>query len=289
MIFDPLPALPNNEVLLLKHLIVALGSSGPPAFVGPLDNFTTALAVATSVEERLLSSYPASSPLIRVRRSSDNAELNIGSTSSGALDTAALLAFAGVGSAFVVTLYDQSGNGKDATQATAAAQPRVVNAGVLDSDGMVFLGGAQNLQIASAPFTDYATTTSLNIISRQKYMSGDCRLFTFNSNELNAWVLFSGTLYWDAPLTLGRISYAPASFAGNEKLLSLERDNLTSRIRVDGSVDHSGAVAGIISGTSIFIIGNGVELTNGYNGNIKNFCVWKTASSADCAARSAAL
>jgi len=68
---------------------------------------------------------------IRVRRSSDNTELNIGFVNN-VIDTIALLAFVGAGDGFVVTKYDQSGNAFNATQATAANQPRIVSAGVLD-------------------------------------------------------------------------------------------------------------------------------------------------------------
>lgn len=39
---------------------------------------------------------------VRVRRSSDNAEANIGFTAEGYLDTAALLAFVGAGNGFFV-------------------------------------------------------------------------------------------------------------------------------------------------------------------------------------------
>ncbi len=74
----------------------------------------------------------AASLACRVRRSSDNAELNIGFTASGDLNTAALLAHVGSGSGFVTTWYDQSGNNRHATQATAGNQPQIVNAGVID-------------------------------------------------------------------------------------------------------------------------------------------------------------
>ena len=80
-------------------------------------------------------------PLLRVRRSSDNAEQDIYASAipdangNRFLDTTALLAFAGVNSAFVTTWYDQSGNGRHATQTTTAAQPRIVNAGVIDTTG----------------------------------------------------------------------------------------------------------------------------------------------------------
>lgn len=69
--------------------------------------------------------------LLRVRRSSDNAEQDIQAV-SGTLDTTALLAFAGAGDAFVVTWYDQTGNARHLTQPTAARQPRIVASGVVD-------------------------------------------------------------------------------------------------------------------------------------------------------------
>lgn len=69
--------------------------------------------------------------LLRVRRSSDNAEQDIQAV-SGALDTTALLAFAGAGDAFVVAWYDQTGNARHLTQPTAARQPRIVASGVVD-------------------------------------------------------------------------------------------------------------------------------------------------------------
>lgn len=80
---------------------------------------------------RLTAKYNGSAG--RVRRSSDNAESDIGFTSSGNLDTASLLAFIGANSAFVTTWYDQSGNGRNAFNTTASQQPRIVNAGVLDT------------------------------------------------------------------------------------------------------------------------------------------------------------
>jgi hypothetical protein len=69
-------------------------------------------------------------PAIRVRRDSDNTLRDIGFTSDGQLDTVGLLDFVGVtGSGFVQTWYDQSGNGRDASQATAGSQPLVIRSG----------------------------------------------------------------------------------------------------------------------------------------------------------------
>lgn len=68
---------------------------------------------------------------IRVRRGSDNTEMDIPFDGNGMLNTNELLNFAGVGDAFVVTMYDQSGNGRDVIQGTASSQPKIVNSGAL--------------------------------------------------------------------------------------------------------------------------------------------------------------
>jgi hypothetical protein len=90
-----------------------------------LDTYSAA-AAAYSLR-KLKSSYTGSA--IRVRRSSDNTEQNIGFDTDGGLDTSALLSFVGSGNGFVTTWYDQSGNGKNALQTTASNQPFIVSAG----------------------------------------------------------------------------------------------------------------------------------------------------------------
>jgi hypothetical protein len=83
-------------------------------------------AAAAYSLRKLRTAYSGSA--IRVRRSSDNDEQDIGFV-SGNLDTVSLLAFCGVGNGFVTTWYDQSGNANNALQATALNQPQIVSAG----------------------------------------------------------------------------------------------------------------------------------------------------------------
>jgi len=97
-----------------------------PPFTGLLDTYSGA-AVAYSAARRLSSTYTGS--LIRVRRSSDNAEQDIGYTAGNVLDESALTTFVGANNGFVTTWYDQSGNGKNAVQSTAANQPQIVSSG----------------------------------------------------------------------------------------------------------------------------------------------------------------
>jgi len=96
----------------------------------PLDNLASSLFAAFST--RLLLSTALSNPCIRVRRSSDNAQQDIGFAGRW-LNVAALQSFIGAASGYLVTWYDQSGNGRHITNSTAATQPRIINAGTLDA------------------------------------------------------------------------------------------------------------------------------------------------------------
>lgn len=111
------------------------------------------MAAAWSVARRLLSTYAGS--VIRVRRSSDSTEQDIGyDASTGWLDTASLLSFVGAGNGFVTKIYDQSGLGRDLVQATASAQQCVVSAGSLFT-----LGGKAAMKGTVDGSQGYATGT----------------------------------------------------------------------------------------------------------------------------------
>jgi hypothetical protein len=91
-----------------------------------LDTYPSA-AAAYSLR-KLRTAYAGSA--IRVRRSSDNAEQDIG-FSGGNLDTSALTTFVGANNGFVTTFYDQSGNFLNAIQTTAVNQPQIVSSGTI--------------------------------------------------------------------------------------------------------------------------------------------------------------
>jgi len=86
-------------------------------------------AAAAYSLRKLRTAYAGSA--IRVRRSSDNTEQDIGFVGNE-LDTTSLLSFVGAGDGFISTWYDQSGLGNNAAQSTAANQPKIVSSGVIE-------------------------------------------------------------------------------------------------------------------------------------------------------------
>jgi len=98
-----------------------------------LDTYTGA-AAAYSLR-KLRTAYSGSA--VRVRRSNDNAEADIGFNVFGELDTVSLAAHCGSNDGFVKTLYDQSGNTDDATQTSTSNQPKIYDGttGVMTENG----------------------------------------------------------------------------------------------------------------------------------------------------------
>ena len=95
-------------------------------------SYLDSLAVTPVAAYGLKKLISTATSAIRVRRSSDNAEQDIGFVGD-ALDTSSLLAFVGSNSGFVAKMYDQVG-ANHWLQATAANQPRIVNAGSYDGE-----------------------------------------------------------------------------------------------------------------------------------------------------------
>jgi hypothetical protein len=169
------------------------------SYVGLLDTYPGA---AAAYSLRLLKSdYTGNA--IRVRRSSDNAEQNIGFDGSGNLDTSTLTSFCGSGNGFVTTWYDQSGNSRDIIQSTAANQPQIVNAGaIIQMSGlssatpcMQFDGVNDSLSILNSfantyPLFVFATSQCNSSINRLVWTAGNTTLdassFGGGPDSLNA-------------------------------------------------------------------------------------------------------
>jgi hypothetical protein len=160
--------------LYAGQLPTQLGKIGSESFGYLLNDYPNA---AAAYSLRLLrSAYTGNA--IRVRRASDNTEQNIGFTIIGGLDTSALTSFCSGTNGFVTTWYDQSGNGNNATQTTAANQPQIVSAGNLITENgkpaAQFDGSDDSLAINYSSVSSFTSISSF-IVAIQK--SGAKTLF----------------------------------------------------------------------------------------------------------------
>lgn len=150
-------------------MILGITASQRNKFTGLLDDYAGA-AAAYSLR-KLRAAYTGSA--IRVRRSNDNAEQDIGFDGSGNLDTSSLSTFVGANNGFVTIWYDQSGNAINATQSTSANQPKIYDSstGVITENGaaaMTFLDFNDHLQFSSN-FSSFNDTTIFTVTAPSVY------------------------------------------------------------------------------------------------------------------------
>ncbi|WP_299073804.1 LamG domain-containing protein, partial [uncultured Paraglaciecola sp.] len=113
-------------------------------------------------------------PCMRVRRDSDDDEIDIWFNSSGDLDETALTDFVGANQGFISVWYDQSLNSNNARQSTDASQPQITNAsGVIHKINGVpspFFDSSKSLYFS---FDEAVTLTrTLSIIGDPHTVSG---------------------------------------------------------------------------------------------------------------------
>jgi SPP1 family predicted phage head-tail adaptor len=129
-------------------------------------------AAAAYSLRKLRTAYSGSA--IRVRRSSDNTEQDIGFTALNVLDESALTTFCGAGNGFVTTWYDQSGNANNATQTTAANQPQIVSNGsviIQNSKPSIRFDASQiTLQLQNISPTTYFAVNKINTVNPVNYL-----------------------------------------------------------------------------------------------------------------------
>ena len=194
---------------------------GLPSFITPIMGksqplLLDAVTIATGAWSlrKLRAAYSGS--CIRVRRSSDNTEQDIGFVGN-VLDSSSLTTFVGANNGFVVTWYDQSGVGRNLTQTTATAQPLIVSSGTIVTEGtksaVSFNGTTQFMNVAATLPTYPLLTTShsLHLVGKSTSTGGASAGFinyrssgTIDRPELrygrNAGLDIS--LYWNAGYTV---------------------------------------------------------------------------------------
>jgi hypothetical protein len=212
-----------------------------------LDLFPNA-SVAYSLR-KLRTAYSGSA--IRVRRSSDNTEQDIGFVGNN-LDTASLLTFCGAGNGFVTTWYDQSGNARNATQTTAGNQPQIVSSGALltvnSKTCMSFDGINDRLNITSFNFN----STNYNSFVGKRQASGR-RMYGLSGNQY-LYALWSDNRYYLQARSTGYQLSNATDTTTNQLLLTGLNDGTSQEIYKNSNVVASSFVS-VTLATSINAIG----------------------------------
>ena len=113
-------------ILAINGILASSATPATPLLLDLYPNSTAAYSL-----RKLTNAYGGAA--IRVRRSSDNAESDIGFVAN-VLDTASLLSFCSATDGFVVKWYSQVGGSTyDVLQTTALKQPKIVASGVLNT------------------------------------------------------------------------------------------------------------------------------------------------------------
>lgn len=134
---------------------------------------------------RLLTSY-STNKLIRIRRASDDVELDIGFDPTGALDIATASTHCAATTCFVRTWYDQvSAGAGNLVQATKANQPAFIF-NCLGASPCVRTSNATTSTMTTAANVTPATgVVSINVVGNRSTGTGGCALFKENLSSGN--------------------------------------------------------------------------------------------------------
>ena len=260
----------------INYLLSSISSLNTPL----LDTYTEASAAYSL--RKLKTDY--SGHAIRVRRSSDNTEQNIGFNGSGNLDTTTLLSFVGSGNGFVTTWYDQSGAAKNATQTTAANQPQIVSSGVVHlkngkpsiyfSGNQMMVTTANVVSTGNQPYSIYGVSHNVGISSSTLFYIGSGS----GNNGIGLQVISGGSLrhFW---YSSEFVSYA--STINNQYYYSIEftGSNVFTSRNDSTTLNATGRTKNTTSPT--LMIGKMVNWNEWYNGYHQELVIFDNYNAGD--------
>jgi Concanavalin A-like lectin/glucanases superfamily len=269
-----------DELHAVSCAVTASNSGGPstPAasnaiVIQGLFSFPTANLVALYSVRKCGSGYAGK--CVNVRRQSDNSTLDIGfAVSSGLVDMTAALTFAAGAPLYITKWYDQSGNGLDASQASAANQPQLLLIGGNPwiSCGSISQGPDHGQMLSTAAPITLTGDQTIGMVSMLGSDLSQVPMHCYDGS--NGWLLtFNGLATHDA------VGSAPGKFSywsqtGTETIdstnlfpksvhqLAVTRTSGTMQFYVDGAATTNASGKGNAASTAPMSIG-GLDLGSG--------------------------
>ena len=212
---------------------------------------------------------------IRVRRSSDDTEQDIGFDANGDLDTTALLSFVGTGgtdNGFVTTFYDQSGNGNNATNSTESEQPLVVSGGTLvEENGKAAIdldGVSHSFSVSKITLSDDWNLFMTHKLDTSSYYFGDTLGADYLRYRINDSYRVKIAGVTSTVTGIGDIT-------GAQKLLNIERDSSDNlEYYLNGSSEATSSISGAWDIDEV-----GASATNHFDGTMQEIIIFDSDQS----------
>jgi len=238
--------------------------------------------------------------VVKVRRSGDDAELDFTESQvSGGTLAAWVVAGGGTQDGFVTTWYDQSGNGNNGTQATAASQPKIVSSGTLVTENgkaALDFDGVNDFFLISnqiKPTTDelyFSAVVNATISGSNKailahayffgsyYFTVQSNVAAQNPSKAKANVGSSGTDY---------AVHSTSDADGGQALITAYYTGTNNNVAVNGETVNSVAASGTITynandRTAIGVFTNSTgQLASIWDGSMQEIIFYPTDQSAN--------
>jgi hypothetical protein len=250
------------------------------------DVFFSDLFVMPAAAYSLRKLTPNAINCIRVRRSNDNAEQDIGfinSKPNAPINTGQLLQFVGANDGFITTWYDQSTNVRNGTQTTGANQPRIVNGGVIDTSGGLpaFLwtnGSGQRLINSAISLSQSITTFSVTKLSAATGINASVIYDSFNDTVCAIYHKGNTETPQNQLTLISSIQLSGGASSANIEIITALHNSSNSKIRINSSEVGSGnAGSNGLSGISIgHVRGNPNPVVSAYDysGHISELIIY---------------
>jgi hypothetical protein len=269
-----------GDKLVAGQLPINLGLIGSQDVESLLLDFYPNAAAAYSLRKlRLL--YTGSA--IRVRRSSDNTEQDIGFVSND-LDTTALTSFCSGTNGFVTTWYDQSGNGNNATQTTAANQPQIVSSGSIininSKASLQFDGVNQRFNIPTISIA-FNSLSIMGVVKSDSATSNGMPFANPDSERIYLGYITSSTLYFGYNDAATKFNLGAATT--NQELIELYAGTNANAYRnTNASTQITSATTNITTtDLSIGSYNRSGTKSNYYDGNIQEIIMYTSNQSSN--------
>lgn len=257
----------NKNVKIFNGILDEIGNAGNAKYI-------------FSPYKRLISSFEGN--LVKVQRSSDYTSKWFGYDGNGDLKTSELLTWVGVGNdGLVEEVANQANTDYNAIQSTLSYKPKIVSAGNLESNGILFDGSNDYMNVTK--YSDInITNVPISIFVKNYNLSDNLGYILAMNGDVSIAKVQYG-VYNDSTLTYVRFENSPTGFDkfNNSEINSIYVNNSANRLMKNESYNASFANYNPLPELPYFNIGARTNIDNTvhslhYDAHIKTIIIFNS-------------